>query len=390
MVIGLNAYGDGGDDVLLGRDSAHGGDGSDLVSTIWEASSGGAGNDIVTNGYVNLGEAGHDVFFPLAYLVQDDAGGYYADSPSGDFEPGVDGLAMPKEFHVVDTFTGHVDEVVSTAGGTSWDFDGDGTADLMSPELRNLTQDDFFVTRIFSSALPDGFTDFVSGAQANDFFYGGGGNDALSGGGGRDFIFGGLGDDALSANSGDDLLVGNGGADRLYGGSGADELDGGDGNDILSGSTGDDFAYAGAGDDLVAGGDGADRLLGEDGQDRLNGGSGNDTLIGGLGRDVLIGGGGRDVLSGGEDADLFIFVAGDSRPGGGVRDVITDFQAGMDKLDLSALQISDFASQVSFREVGSGVIVYVDIDHGGFDYADFAVQLEGIPQPAVGQSDFIL
>ena len=54
----------------------------------------------------------------------------------------------------------------------------------------------------------------------------------------------------------------------------------------------------------------------------------NDTLNGGTGNDVLFGGAGNDTLTGGEGNDKFVFLA-NSNSG---KDVITDFQAGSDKV----------------------------------------------------------
>jgi Ca2+-binding RTX toxin-like protein len=55
---------------------------------------------------------------------------------------------------------------------------------------------------------------------------------------------------------------------------------------------------------------------------------GNDTLNGGAGNDILFGGAGNDTLTGGAGADQFVFLA-NSNSG---KDVITDFEAGTDKV----------------------------------------------------------
>ena len=84
---------------------------------------------------------------------------------------------------------------------------------------------------------------------------------------------------------------------------------------------------------------------------------GNDTLNGGTGNDVLFGGAGNDTLTGGEGNDKFVFLA-NSNSG---QDVITDFQAGSDKVvfadvvsadKLSNAVWDDASHTLSFSGVG--------------------------------------
>jgi Ca2+-binding RTX toxin-like protein len=89
-------------------------------------------------------------------------------------------------------------------------------------------------------------------------------------------------------------------------------------------------------------------------------------------------------MSGGAGADKFLFMPGDSRPGGGVRDVIADFTSGEDTLNLRALGVSDPVAQVSTQTIGSGMILHVDLDGDGFDTSDFAVQLAAVRSLAAG------
>lgn len=75
-------------------------------------------------------------------------------------------------------------------------------------------------------------------------------------------------------------------------------------------------------------------------RDQLNGGLGNDHLEGGKGDDVLDGGQGADRLTGGADADVFRFSSlSDSYrdDNHSYTDRITDFDLGLDRLDLTAL-----------------------------------------------------
>ena len=85
--------------------------------------------------------------------------------------------------------------------------------------------------------------------------------------------------------------------------------------------------------------------------DHLMGLGGDDTLRGGDGCDLLQGCAGRDLLAGGGGAGMFVFTPGDHG-----RDVIRDFAAGQDHIDLSGL--SDV--QVSLHH-GATVITTSDM-----------------------------
>ena len=73
----------------------------------------------------------------------------------------------------------------------------------------------------------------------------------------------------------------------------------------------------------------ADMLTGGVAGDQLYGGAGADLLNGVAGRDILSDGDGSDTLTGGADADIFVMSAD------GATDTITDFQLGVDRIDLS-------------------------------------------------------
>ena len=74
----------------------------------------------------------------------------------------------------------------------------------------------------------------------------------------------------------------------------------------------------------------AEAMTGGTLDDILAGSAGADTIDGGAGHDVVMDGAGSDRMTGGPGADMFILTAD------GTPDVITDFQPGQDRLDLSA------------------------------------------------------
>lgn len=269
--------------------------------------------------------------------------------------------------------------------------------------------------------------DYIKGGAGNDVIAGGKGADVLEGEGGADTLNGGAGDDTMTGGDGNDVLRGNGGDDQGFGGAGNDRLLGGGGNDVLMGGEGNDSILGQAGNDtlsalsgknLIKGGGGDDEMTGGDGSDRLLGGAGNDHLDGGDGRDKLYGGDGFDVLNGGDGNDLLKGGAGsDALNGGGGkdrvfggdgddrffdsdgndkwwgeggadtfhfydtdfgRDVIKDFEFGVDTLDMGVLaRALEFAGadEIRIRDVAAGVKFIVDKDNWvlvqGADLSDF-------------------
>lgn len=192
------------------------------------------------------------------------------------------------------------------------------------------------------------------GTAGDDTYAAGPDGEWLNGAGGNDTLYGGAGDDVLEGSLGDDRLHGGFGADRLDGGDGTDQLWGGARNDVLYGGAGNDTLDGGSHDDSLYGGIGADTLLGGLGNDRLEGEAGADTLAGGDGADVLIGGLGGDRLTGGTGADRFVFRRTDeSRQ---APDEILDFERGVDKIDLSAIDADTWSyapTNDAFRYIGN-------------------------------------
>lgn len=72
--------------------------------------------------------------------------------------------------------------------------------------------------------------------------------------------------------------------------------------------------------------------VGGPGDDLIMGTEERDDLWGMSGADILVDGGGTDTLHGGGGADIFVF-----RPDGGY-DVVTDYQHGLDRIDLSGFE----------------------------------------------------
>lgn len=83
----------------------------------------------------------------------------------------------------------------------------------------------------------------------------------------------------------------------------------------------------------AVGGSGADTLIGNASANKLTGGAGADTFFG-LG--------GADVMTGGAGADTFSYLSA-SESLSTAADVITDFETGVDKIDLSALTVTSFS-----------------------------------------------
>ena len=221
----------------------------------------------------------------------------------------------------------------------------------------------------------EGGAEYSAGGDGDDFFFGYSGMDTVDGGSGYDTLSFRRGPALTSVvadaaigyvttfntgaiNNGDpigytkatniEVLYLSHGNDAAISWINGPVLYGGDGNDWMA-----DYASA----SNAAGAGNNDWMFGEDGDDALYGLEGNDRLYGGQGRDILVGGVGSDTLSGdlGSDwialglnaagtggdgaADIVLF---GSRwdtwdPGRAGMDAIAQFETGIDRIDLSAV-----------------------------------------------------
>ncbi|MEO9781710.1 MAG: calcium-binding protein [Sedimentitalea sp.] len=265
------------------------------------------------------------------------------------------------------------------------------------------------------------------GGAGNDTLFGGHGDDVLVGGRDADILDGGNGHDTTSYEfshqavfvdlrlgiafggdaQGDRLIsieniTGSDHSDALYGSAEDERLYGRQGDDQVFGRSGDDFLDGGYGGDFLRGGQGNDTIDGSLGSDRIAGNAGDDILFGGYGRDrdFIHGGAGQDVImlggdriSGGADADVFVFRFSLGR------DVITDFEDGIDLIDLpSSYSMAD----VVIRQGGNGhtmihigtsshldpdIIILKNINASVIDVADFTFDGGPATAKAVSAAD---
>ncbi|MFZ1415854.1 MAG: calcium-binding protein [Defluviicoccus sp.] len=280
--------------------------------------------------------------------------------------------------------------------------------------------------------------DTVFAMDGNDTVYGAEGNDELYGFSGNDYLYAGADQDTLYGGHGNDLLAGDDGNDVLWGESDNDWLYGGTGNDTLYGGTGDDLLRGDGGSDMLSGGEGIDtahftsavvvgnakaysgsdiddlmsiekilasryndhvvgdyqEIKGGVGNDYIEGGASANVLKGDQGNDTLFGNAGGDTLSGGSGADVFKYSAASDSPYSGAGDVITDFQSGVDKIDLSDLNVSydTNGGTVGGWQVGIGHnsagTYWVWVNTDGDNTIEMEITLDNISN--LSASDFIL
>lgn len=176
-----------------------------------------------------------------------------------------------------------------------------------------------------------------------------------------------------------DNVAGKGGRDKIFSLEGNDKVQSGSGNDKVNGGAGNDKIFGGGGADILAGSVGKDKLFGQGGSDVLIGEGGNDRLVGGGGDDILIGGDGNDVMTGGSGADQFVFDTWFRD------DVITDFEDGVDQLDMRELfDVNVIALGDYFTELGTA-----DDDQVLFSYGLNQIVIRGVDLADIDTSDFV-
>lgn len=219
------------------------------------------------------------------------------------------------------------------------------------------------------------------------------------------------GKDRIRLGAGDDIAyVGA----SLFGAPGKSTVDGGRGFDTISLSyitdigqnvdlsktvtfkTADgEFKVDFTGFEQIGGTIRADRVLGTDVAE---------WIYGGLGNDKLTGRGGADTLIGGEGADTFVYLAAKDSGRGARADTITDFEVGIDLINLAALHprtgddrfvfigedaFSGQAGQLRFERLdGDDAFTLVQADLDGDGTTDLEIKLTGLVELSGG--DFVL
>ena len=225
----------------------------------------------------------------------------------------------------------------------------------------------------------------IDGGAGNDSITLGTGNDIINGGAGNDIITLGTGGGSVSGGSGNDTIISSVGAyhgSSIDGGAGTDTIDFSllqthnspesgvsidlsDGVIELSnfstikvtgvenviGTNQDDTIVGGKTGNNIDGGAGNDWIISKAGDDVVNGGTGNDSLDGGAGYDKLTGGTGNDVF-------VFETIKDLGKPTTKKMDIITDFTAGEDKIQLPFDANTKATGSQKFNFIGGSIFTH--------------------------------
>ena len=110
--------------------------------------------------------------------------------------------------------------------------------------------------------------------------------------------------------------------------------------------------------------DGGQSFTGTAGRDQIIGGAGADAIRGGAGDDILVDGAGADTLYGGAGVDVFVLRADDAT------DVIADFEAGIDRLDMGELGRFYTLDALGFTATATGGVLSIGIERVILNAAD--------------------
>ncbi len=292
------------------------------------------------------------------------------------------------------------------AGGTDWlvaGTDNGATLDLRAATLQVGPGAGGWLSQ--ASGFTGGYS-IAFGAEIENA-RGGAGNDTLIGNELVNYLDGGAGDDIYYTDDPRDIIVDASGNDTLVSNVDATLL-GRHGIENLAIQGSATYATGNSGNNVLWGNAGANVLDGLEGNDWLYGGAGNDYLYGGDGNDVLVGDTGRDFMWGGAGSDIFDFNS-KTHSTTSARDVIFDFERGVDLIDLSTIDASSrkggnqaFSWIGTKKFTGAGQLHYVVIDNPGTDFdkvyiegdingdrkADFRIEVDGLT--ALSKYDFLL
>jgi len=426
---GSTLRGLGGNDVLnaIGAAQLNGDDGADVLNggNADDTLIGGAGADQINGGGgTDLASYVTSAAGVLVSLVGGSTGG----DATGDVLTGVENVAGS---NFADTITGDggrnyllglAGNDVLEGGGEEDQLEGGAGSDTLRGGLG-------FDYAVYAGASARVVVNLAGGSgegdSAGDTYdsiegvIGSAHNDIITGDANANTVQGGAGDDVIRTGDGSDLIAGNAGNDIIYGGLGTDIMQGEGGADTFLFETAQDSQatpqiVADIINDFQTGIDKIDIsgfsptsvTFGTEGEfntvvatsasgtftvrvrgpvtasdiittatgSAINGGAGADSLIGTGGGDTIIGGGGGDTLTGGGGADTFRYTStSDSTVAN--QDVITDFQTGLDRIDLTALN----PTSVSMARLagGGGTVVYAETPNGAFQLFAAGANLQG-------------